>query len=86
MSEIVSDIQERLEAGRAEVRRAVASDSVVQIHPFDMFTLLRNPMVIDVVVINLFQRQFDVVDGTVYEMTTSVQNKTKLSDIMVKHE
>lgn len=73
---------ERLEAGRAEVRRAVASDTVVPIHPFDMCFLLRNPLTIDALLINLFERQFVVVDGTVYEQTNTVQNKHKLKEML----
>jgi hypothetical protein len=76
------EMVERLEAGRVEVRRAVAGDNVIQIHPFDMFFLLTNPTVMDIVLINLFDRQFVVVDGGVYEQTSQVQNKRKLSEVM----
>lgn len=73
---------ERIEAARTEVRRAVANDTVALVHPFDMFFLLNNPTVTDVVLINLFDRQFLVVDGGVYEQTTSVKNVHTLNDIM----
>ncbi len=73
---------ERLEAGRAEVRRAVAGDSVILIHPLDMFFLLTNPTVMVIVLINLFDRQFVVLDGGVYEQTSQVKNNHKLSEIM----
>jgi len=73
---------ERIEAARAEVRRAVASDTVSLIHPFDMTFLLKNPMVIDAILINLFERQFVVVDGTVYEQTNTVKNTHKLREMM----
>lgn len=71
----------RIEAARAEVRRAVASDNVALIHPFDMCFLLKNPTVMDAVLINLFDRQFVVVDGTVYEQTNTVKNQHKLSEM-----
>lgn len=73
---------ERIEAARAEVRRAVASDTVAPIHPFDMTFLLKNPMTIDAILINLFERQFVVVDGTVYEQTNTVRNIHKLTEMM----
>jgi hypothetical protein len=73
---------ERIEAARAEVRRAVASDTVALIHPFDMAFLLKNPMTIDAILINLFERQFVVVDGTVYEQTNTVRNVHKLTEMM----
>jgi len=75
-------VEERLEAARAEVRRAVANDTVALIHPFDMFFLLKNPTVMDAVLVNLFERQFIVVDGTVYEMTNTVKNTHKLTEMM----
>lgn len=74
--------EERIDAARSEVRRAVAGDCVIAIHPFDMFTLLINPTVFDVVLINMFDRQFIVIDGSVYEQTNTVKNKTKLGDII----
>lgn len=74
--------EERIEAARGEARRAVASESVIAIHPFDMFTLLQNPTVLDVVLVNMFDRQFIVLDGTVYEQVNTVKNKTKLTDII----
>lgn len=73
---------ERIEAARAEVRRAVASDSVVLIHPFDMTFMLKNPMVMDAILINLFERQFVVVDGVVHEQTNTVKNQHKLREMM----
>lgn len=76
--------QERIEAARAEVRRAVAGDIVSFIHPFDMVTVLANPMTIDAVLINMFERQFIVCDGTVYEMVNTVKNQRKLSEMMAK--
>ena len=77
---------ERIEAARSEVRRAVASESVVSIHPFDMFFLLQNPTVMDVVLINLFDRQFMVIDGGVYEQTTTVKNKHTINEVMTGKE
>jgi len=74
--------EERIEAARAEVRRAVASDTVALIHPFDMAFLLKNPTVMDAILINLFERQFVVVDGTVYEQTNTVKNTHKLREMM----
>lgn len=74
--------QERIEAARTEVRRAVASETVALIHPFDMCFLLKNPTVMDAVLINLFDRQFVVVDGTVYEQTSTVKNVHKLNEMM----
>ncbi len=76
------NVQERLEAGRSAVRQAFASESIIKIHPFDLFTLLKNPMTFDVVVINMFDNQFLVIDGGVYECTSLVPNKTKLREIM----
>jgi hypothetical protein len=73
---------ERIEAARSEVRRAVASDSVVLIHPFDMTFMLKNPMVMDAILINLFERQFVVVDGVVHEQTNTVKNTHKLREMM----
>lgn len=72
----------RIETARAEVRRAVASDSVALIHPFDMAFLLKNPTVMDAILINLFDRQFIVVDGGVYEQTNTVKNQHKLTEMM----
>jgi hypothetical protein len=77
-------VQERIEAARSEVRRAVASEIVALIHPFDMAFLLKNPTVIDAVLINMFDRQFVVVDGIVYEQTNAVKNTRKLSEMMAK--
>lgn len=77
-------IQERIEAARSEVRRAVASDIVALVHPFDMAFLLKNPTVIDVVLINMFDRQFLVIDGIVYEQTCTVKNTHKLADMLAK--
>lgn len=74
--------EERIEAARTEVRRAVAGDTVALIHPFDMAFLLKNPTVMDVILINLFERQFIVVDGTVYEQTNNVRNEHKLSEML----
>ena len=82
MSELQDNVQERLEAGRSAVRQSVASDTVIKIHPFDLYTLLNNPMTFDVVVINLFDNQFLVIDGGVYECTSLMPNKTKLREIM----
>lgn len=79
---VVDNTQERIEAARAEVRRAVASDIVALIHPFDMAFLLKNPTVMDAILINLFDRQFVVVDGTVYEQTNTVKNTHKLKEMM----
>jgi len=81
---IDSQVQERIEAARSEVRRAVASETVALMHPFDMAFLLKNPTVIDAVLINMFDRQFIVVDGIVYEQTCTVKNTHKLSEMMAK--
>lgn len=78
----VDNTLERIEAARAEVRRAVASDNVALIHPFDMTFLLKNPTVMDAILINLFDRQFVVVDGVVYEQTNTVKNTHKLKEMM----
>lgn len=75
---------ERIEAARTEVRRAVAAESVIEIHPFDMSFLLRNPTVNDVVLINLFDRQFLVVDGAVYEQVNTVKNVHTLTEMMAR--
>lgn len=77
-------VLERIEGARVEVRRAVAADNVALIHPFDMAFLLKNPTVIDAVLINMFERQFVVVDGIVYEQTCTVKNQHKLSEMMAK--
>ena len=77
-------VTERIEAARVEVRRAVASETVALMHPFDMAFLLKNPTVIDAVLINMFDRQFIVVDGIVYEQTCTVKNTHKLSEMMAK--
>ena len=77
-------VQKRIEAARSEVRRAVASETVALMHPFDMAFLLKNPTVIDAVLINMFDRQFIVVDGIVYEQTCTVKNTHKLSEMMAK--
>jgi hypothetical protein len=74
--------QARIDAARAEVRRAVASDAVALIHPFDMAFLLKNPTIMDAVLINLFDRQFIVVDGIVYEQTNLVRNQHKLNEML----
>jgi len=73
---------ERIEAGRTEVRRAVANDTVAFIHPFDMAFLLKNPTIMDAVLINLFDRQFIVVDGAVYEQVNTVKNVHRLAEMM----
>lgn len=75
-------VAERIEAARTEVRRAVANDTVALIHPFDLYFLLQNPTVMDVVLINLFERQFMVIDGGVFETTTSVKNVHTISEVM----
>lgn len=75
-------IAERIEAARTEVRRAVAHDAVMSIHPFDLYFLLQNPTVNDVVLINLFDRQFMVIDGGVYETTVSVKNIHTITEVM----
>lgn len=75
-------VAERIEAARTEVRRSVANDTVALIHPFDMTFLLKNPTVMDAVLINMFDRQFVVVDGTVYEQTNAVKNVHKISEMM----
>lgn len=75
------NVQERMEIGRSMIRRAVAADAVLAIHPFDLFHKIRNPLVIDVVMLNMFDRQFYVVDGEVCEVGV-VPNKTKLADVM----
>ena len=60
-----------------------------------MAFLLKNPTVIDavlvaergrtqVVLINMFDRQFIVVDGIVYEQTCTVKNTHKLSEMVAK--
>jgi len=77
-------VQERIDAARSEVRRAVAAENVALIHPFDMAFLLKNPTVIDAVLINMFERQFIVVDGIVYEQTSLVKNTHKLTEMMAK--
>ncbi len=79
--EISTSTADRIEAARTEVRRAVASDTVALIHPFDMVFLLKNPTVMDAVLINLFDRQFIIVDGAVYEQTNTVKNVHKLSEM-----
>ncbi len=76
------NVLERLENGRALVRRAVAADAVLVLHPFDLFHKLRNPLVIDVLMLNMFDRQFVVIDGEVIECSSLVPNKTKLADVM----
>jgi len=86
MSEPTPNKAERIEAARSEVRRAVAADSVVAIHPFDLYFLLQNPTVMDVVLINLFDRQFMVIDGGVYETTVSVKNKHTITEVMMGKE
>ena len=86
MPELELTTAERIEAARTEVRRAVAAESVVLIHPFDLYFLLQNPMVMDVVLINLFDRQFMVIDGGVYETTTSVKNKHTITEVMTGKE
>jgi hypothetical protein len=49
-----------------------------------MAFLLKNPTVIDAVLINMFDRQFIVVDGIVYEQTSTVKNTHKLTEMMAK--
>ena len=78
----MTEIQDRIEAARAEARRAVAGDTVIEIHPFDMAKLLANPTVVDAVLVNLYYKQFVVVDGGVYEQVNTVKNKTKLREMM----
>lgn len=82
----IDNKQERIEAARADVRRAVAGDSVILIHPFDMAFLLKNPMVMDAVLINLFDKQFVIVDGAVYEQVNTVKNNHKLTEMMAPVE
>lgn len=74
--------QERIEAARTLVRNCNATDTIILIHPFDMASLLKNPMTVDAVLINMFDKQFVVVDGAVYEQVNTVKNTTKLSEMM----
>ena len=76
------ETQDRINAAREEVRRCVASGTVIDIHPFDMSTLLKNPTVMDVYLINDGGNQYTVVDGFVYNMTTTVKNKTTLNEML----
>jgi hypothetical protein len=78
---MTDNVQERMEIGRAMIRRSVAADAVLEIHPFDLFHKIRNPLVIDVLMLNMFDRQFYVIDGEVCEVAV-VPNKTKLADVM----
>src|SRR5258708_3573309 len=84
MSTPTPDTLIRIEAARALVRRAIASDTLALIHPFDLATLLKNPMTIDAVIINLDNRQYIVIDGTVYRCTSDVKNQTKLNEMMAQ--
>ena len=75
---------QRIEAARAEVRRALASDTMILIHPFDLATVLKNPTTIDVVIVHIDNRQYMVIDGMAYRCTPDVKNETKLNEMMVK--
>ena len=75
---------ERIEAARAEVRRAIESDNLALIHPFDLYRLLENPTTMDAVIVHIDGRQYVVVDGVAYRCTSDVKNHTKLSEIMVR--
>ena len=72
----------RIEAARAEVKQALAGDTMILIHPFDLAKLLGNPVTQDVVVVHIDQRQYMVIDGMVYRCTPDVKNETKLSEML----
>lgn len=79
----VSDVtRARIQAARDETQRAITGDSVLLIHPFDMCILLNNPMVTDVVIVNMAGLQYVVIDGAVYRQSSEVKNQTKLDEIM----
>lgn len=75
---------QRIEAARAEIRRALASDTMILIHPFDLTKLLGNPITQDVVIVHVDQRQYMVIDGMAYRCTPDVKNETKLSEMLAK--
>jgi hypothetical protein len=75
---------QRIDAARAEVRRALAGDTMILIHPFDLAKLLGNPQTIDVVVIHVDNRQYMVIDGSAYRCTPDVRNETKLNEMLAK--
>jgi hypothetical protein len=74
----------RIEAARAEVRRALASDTIILIHPFDLAKLLNNPTTLDAVIVHIDNRQYMVIDGMAFRCTADVKNETKLSEMMAK--
>ncbi len=75
-------VTERIEAARTLVRNTVTTDTVIFIHPFDMASLLKNPLTQDACLINMFDKQFVVVDGAVYEQVNTVKNTTKIREMM----
>lgn len=75
---------QRIEAARAATRRAIANDSLILIHPFDLAKLLGNPMVADVCVVNIDNHQYVVIDGAAYRCTPDVKNQTPLSEMLAK--
>lgn len=75
---------QRIQAAREEARRCIASDTLILIHPFDLATLLKQPTVIDVCVVNIDNRQYVVVDGAVFRCTPDVKNQTPLSEMLAK--
>jgi hypothetical protein len=72
----------RIEAARAEVRRAITGDTMILIHPFDLAKLLANPVTQDVVIVHIDQRQYMVIDGMAYRCTPDVKNETKLNEML----
>ena len=74
----------RIEAARTEVRRAIAGDTMILIHPFDLAKVLANPVTQDVVIVHIDQRQYMVIDGMAYRCTPDVKNETKLSEMLAQ--
>jgi hypothetical protein len=81
-AEITPETLDRINVARHEVRRAIASDTLALIHPFDLAKLLGNPMTLDAVIVHIEGHQYIVIDGTAYRCTSDVKNVTPLKDMM----
>lgn len=82
MSTPTPEMLERINVARSEARRAIASDTLVMIHPFDLAKLLGNPMTLDAVIVHIDGHQYIIIDGSAYRCTCDTKNTVKLSEMM----
>jgi hypothetical protein len=82
MSTPTPEMLERINVARSEARRAIASDTLVMIHPFDLAKLLGNPMTLDAVIVHIDGHQYIIIDGSAYRCTSDTKNTVKLSEMM----